>query len=117
MAAMEDDSMSKGMDSNSSSGGNDSPLSNATYNLLSALSNRVEGLWRYDSYISDDSANAEMYRRFKAMDMQIAQELKAKLIQSLGNDQGGGSPRGGSSHGNSGGSSRGNSGGSSGSGR
>ncbi len=98
MAALEGNnqagmSQSKGIDGGAQAGsshGDDSPLTDATYNMISALSNKVEGLWRYDKYVQDDSDSdaQEMWQRFKALDMQMAQELKNHLSRRLQHETG-----------------------------
>lgn len=67
-----------------------SPLSNATYNMVSALHNIVDACWHYDQYIQqeqDDDAR-EMWQRFKQQDMQKATELRDHLSRRLQHETG-----------------------------
>jgi hypothetical protein len=78
--------------------GHDSPLTDATYNMVSALHNLVDACWHYDTYIqqeSDDDAK-EMWRRFKQQDMQKAAELRDHLSRRLQHETG---PAGKAGHG------------------
>ncbi len=71
-------------------GGHSSPLTDATYNMVTALSNLTEGLWRYDEYIADenDSDAKEMWQRFKQTQSQMAEELKNHLSRRLQHETG-----------------------------
>ena len=70
--------------------GHDSPLTDATYNMVSALHNIVDACWHYDQYIQQDSDDdaKEMWRRFKQQDMQKATELRDHLSRSLQHETG-----------------------------
>ncbi len=71
-------------------GYHDTPLTDATYNMMSALHNITDALWHYDQYIAqeqDDDAK-EMWNRFKQKDMQMAEELKNHLSRRLQHETG-----------------------------
>jgi hypothetical protein len=70
--------------------GHDTPLTDATYNMVSALHNIVDGLWHYDQYIQQDqdSDAQEMWQRFKQQDMQKAIELRDHLSRRLQHETG-----------------------------
>jgi hypothetical protein len=79
-----------------SQGGHTSPLSDATYNMVSSLHNIVDGLWHYDQYIeqeSDDDAR-EMWQRFKDEDTRRAVELRNHLSRRLQHESGPGGQAG-----------------------
>lgn len=82
----------------SAQGSHDTPLTDATYNMVQALHNIVDALWRYDQYVEQDkdSDAQEMWRRFKAQDMQKAEELKNHLSRRLQHETG---PEGKAGHG------------------
>ncbi len=71
-------------------GSKDTPLSNATYNMVQALHNIVDALWHYDAYIEQDkdSDAQEMWKRFKQEDMRKAMELKNHLSRRLQHETG-----------------------------
>lgn len=74
----------------STKGPHGSPLSNATYNMVSALHELTDGLWRYDTYIeqeNDDDAQ-EMWARFKTQQQQMCEELKNHLSRRLQRETG-----------------------------
>ncbi len=79
-------------------GKGDSPLTNATYNMVQALHNIVDAVWHYDSYIEQDKDNdaQEMWKRFKQQDMQKATELRDHLSRRLQHETG---PAGKAGHG------------------
>jgi hypothetical protein len=91
-------------------GGHNSPLTDATFNMISALHNLTKSLWKYDEYISQesDSDAREMWQRFKQTQTQLAEELKNHLSRRLQHETG---PQGkvgaGPNQGESGGSSSG----------
>ncbi len=66
-------------------GSHTTPLTDATYNMVSGLHNIVDGLWHYDEYIAQeqDSDAKEMWQRFKQQDQQKAEELKNHLSRRL----------------------------------
>src|SRR5215217_5190740 len=68
----------------------DSPLTNATFNMVAALHNLSEGVWQYDVYIEqdDDEDAKEMWRNFKRQQMQMATELKNHLSRRLQHETG-----------------------------
>lgn len=73
-----------------STGSHDTPLTDATYNMVSALKNITDALWHYDEYIQqeqDDDAR-EMWQRFKQKDQQMADELKNHLSRRLQHETG-----------------------------
>lgn len=71
-------------------GAHTSPLTDATYNMVSGLQKIVDGLWHYDQYIEQDkdSDAQEMWRRFKEQDTQRAEELKNHLSRRLQHETG-----------------------------
>lgn len=79
-------------------GGHTSPLTDATYNMVSALHNIVDGLWHYDQYVEQDqdSDAKEMWKRFKSEDAKRAEELKNHLSRRLQHETG---PEGKAGHG------------------
>lgn len=86
------------MDAQNKGGGHTSPLTDATYNMVSALHNIVDGLWHYDQYIEQDQDGdaKEMWRRFKEQDAKRADELKNHLSRRLQHETG---PEGKAGHG------------------
>ena len=79
-------------------GGHTTPLTDATYNMVSGLHNIVDGLWHYDDYIAQeqDQDAKEMWQRFQAQDQQKAEELKNHLSRRLQHETG---PAGKAGHG------------------
>lgn len=79
-------------------GSSKTPLTNATYNMVSGLHNLVDALWRYDQYIQQDQDGdaKEMWQRFKDQDQERAEELKNHLARRLQHETG---PEGKAGHG------------------
>jgi hypothetical protein len=92
-------------------GKHDSPLTDATFNMVAALHNLTKAIWHCDEYIGqeDDSDAKEMWQRFKQQQAQMAEELKNHLSRRLQHQTG---PEGKVGHGpHEGGQSKGMSGG------
>ncbi len=79
-------------------GPHDSPLTNATYNMVAGLTNMVDAVWHFDEYIKqdDDSDAKEMWRRFQGQHTKMAEELKNHLSRRLQHETG---PKGKVGHG------------------
>jgi hypothetical protein len=79
-----------GMTGTGKSGAHNSPLTDATFNMVAALHNMTEALWHFDEYIGQeaDSDAKEMWQRFKQMQAQMAEELKNHLSRRLQHETG-----------------------------
>ncbi|PZS02808.1 MAG: hypothetical protein DLM69_03595 [Candidatus Chloroheliales bacterium] len=77
---------SSGMTTSSGkTGKHDSPLTDATFNMVAALHNLTKSIWHCDEYIGqeDDSDAKEMWQRFRQQQAQMAEELKNHLSRRL----------------------------------
>lgn len=90
MTAMGNQNQSSSSNQQGKTGRHDSPLTDATYNMMAALTSLTEGLWRYDTYIEQDSDSdaKEMWQRFKQQQAQMAEELKNHLSRRLQHETG-----------------------------
>ena len=66
----------------------ESPLDNATYNLVSALHTKLEGIEVMNRYAQDDDSG--IFQRIASDDRRHAEELLQQLRQRLGGSGSGG---------------------------
>jgi rubrerythrin len=60
-----------------------SPVDNATYNLLQALTSKLEAIEAYNKYAADSGAGAELFERMAREDAEHAKELVSQLRKQL----------------------------------
>ncbi len=70
---------------NATSGQIQFPVDDATYDLLQALTSKLEALDAYRTYMQDQSSgNAQLFQQLVQEDLQHAQQLLDALRQKLG---------------------------------
>jgi hypothetical protein len=62
-----------------------SPVDNATYNLIKALGEKLEAIEAYRKYQQDGGPGAEIFQQLAQEDSQHAEQLLDALRQQLGN--------------------------------
>jgi hypothetical protein len=60
-----------------------SPVDNETYNLLQALTSKLEAIEAYSKYAKDGGDGARLFERFAQQDRQDANELLGALRDRL----------------------------------
>ncbi len=64
------------------------PVDDATYDLLQALTSKLEALDAYRTYMQDQSSgNAQLFQQLAQEDLQHAQKLVQALRQKLGSSR------------------------------
>lgn len=67
------------------------PVDNITYDLLSALHTKLEGLEAYKKYVQDAQGDQEcqqLFQQLQQQDIQVANQIKQHLIRHLGKSSG-----------------------------
>lgn len=62
------------------------PVDNMTYDLLSALHTKLEGLEAYKKYVQDaqdDQECLQLFQQLQQQDMQVALQIKQHLLRHL----------------------------------
>ncbi len=70
-------------DSRTSQGGPESPVDDATYDLLQALTSKLEAIEAYRMYAEDDEGSAELFDRLAREDAEHAEQLLDALRDRL----------------------------------
>ena len=60
-----------------------SPVDNATYNLLQALTSKLEAIEAYNKYALDGGAGTELFQRLAHEDAEHAKDLVSELRKQL----------------------------------
>ena len=70
-------------DTRTSQGGPESPVDDATYDLLQALTSKLEAIEAYRMYAEDDEGSAELFDRLAREDAEHAEQLLDALRDRL----------------------------------
>jgi hypothetical protein len=62
-----------------------SPVDNQTYNLLQALTSKLEAIEAYQKYAQDGGEGAQIFREMGEQDRRHAEQLLDALTRRLGN--------------------------------
>ena len=62
-----------------------SPVDNETYNLLQALTSKLEAIEAYQKYAQDGGEGAQIFQEMGAQDRRHAEQLLDALTRRLGN--------------------------------
>lgn len=66
-------------------------ISNHDHDLIHELSNRLDGIWRYDQYIANAAGEKapgakELWEDIKKQDLKIVERLKEQIREHVRND-------------------------------
>lgn len=71
--------------------GSQYPVDNLTYDLVSVLHTKLEGLEAYKKYVQDaqdDQECLQLFQQLQQQDMQVALQIKQHLLRHLGKSGG-----------------------------